>query len=355
MGIRSFSNSFLRLFAGFLLVVTLTACAPTVHPAGPPVGKVGLVEAGFKTGDGTILPLQSWGNLETPQAVILALHGMGDYANAFMELGTQLGPRGLAVYAFDQRGFGRTETRPFWAGTPTLTRDVADMLSVLRHRYRETPIYVLGNSMGGAVAIITAATRPHLMDGLILVAPAVWDRKSMPWYQTVPLSVLSHSLPWLPLTGRGLDIWPSDNIEMLRRLARDPNMMSAVRVDMIAGIADLMDLARQRAGDISVPTLLLSGEQDQVIPPAAIDRIDHDLSQSDVPSYHRCLYAAGYHMLLRDLNGPVVIDDISRWIAQQNDGRRNQPDNGRGKRPDNGDQPLPSDRIRTAKNDSCLK
>ncbi|NIY75177.1 alpha/beta hydrolase [Thalassospira sp. HF15] len=298
------------LFAGMI-----SACAPTIHPAGPPIAQISLEDEAYIASDGTKLSLQSWGDLENPSAVILGLHGMGDYANAFMELGEQIGPRGIAIYAYDQRGFGRTPTRPFWAGAASMVNDASDALTLLRARYPDTPIYLLGNSMGGAVAIIAAATRGHLMDGLVLVAPAVWNRDMMPWYQTAPLSIFSHSLPWLPLTGRGLDIWPSDNIEMLRRLSRDPYMMSSVRVDMIAGVADIMDMARKRASDISVPTLLLSGEQDQVIPPDAVEALDNELSSLGLPAYQRCLYDAGYHMLLRDLNGPVVIEDIRRWVT----------------------------------------
>jgi alpha-beta hydrolase superfamily lysophospholipase len=306
----------LRYLIGFVLIGFVAACAPTVRPSGPPIAKTVLGPDAFVTSDGTELSLQSWGDLENPGAVILGLHGMGDYANAFMEPGEQVGPTGIAIYAYDQRGFGRSPSRPFWAGTASMVNDASDALTLLRARYPDTPIYLLGNSMGGAVAIITAATRGHLMDGLVLVAPAVWNRDMMPWYQTAPLSALSHSLPWLPLTGQGLDIWPSDNIEMLRRLSRDPYMMSSVRVDLIAGVADLMDLARQRARDIAVPTLLLSGKQDQVIPPEAIVALDEELSGPDLVDYHRCLYPAGYHMLLRDLNGPVVIEDIRRWIVR---------------------------------------
>lgn len=309
-------RSLLRLSAVVLLCVAgVTGCAPKIVPAGPPIAQISLDDNVFHASDGTALPLQHWGDIENPDAVILALHGMGDYANAFMELGDALGPAGIAIYAFDQRGFGRSPSRPFWAGISSMVNDASDVLSLLRARYRQKPVYLLGNSMGGAVAIVTAATRGYLMDGLVLVAPAVWNRARMPWYQTAPLAVMSHSLPWLPLTGRGLDIWPSDNIEMLRRLSRDPHMMSAVRVDLIAGVADLMDLARVRASDIRVATLLLSGQQDQVIPPDAIDALDRDLQAAGMTSYHRCLYQAGYHMLLRDLNGPVVIDDIRRWIA----------------------------------------
>ncbi|WP_338184485.1 lysophospholipase [Thalassospira tepidiphila] len=308
-----------RLCAMLFFAGLVSACAPTVRPAGPPIAQTVLGPDVFVAADGAALPLQSWGDLEHPDVVILGLHGMGDYANAFMELGEQVGPSGIAIYAFDQRGFGRTSARPFWAGTASLVNDASDVLTLLRARYPDTPIYLLGNSMGGAVAIITAATRGHLMDGLILVAPAVWNRDMMPWYQTAPLSILSHSLPWLPLTGRGLDIWPSDNIDMLRRLSRDPHMMSSVRVDLLAGVADIMDLARVRAGDISVPTLLLSGMQDQVIPPKAVAALGDELSSLGLPDYHRCLYSEGYHMLLRDLNGPVVIEDIRRWVVDSDD------------------------------------
>ena len=304
----------LKPLVAVVLIGLVAACAPTVRPAGPPIAQTVLGPDVFVASDGTELPLQSWGDLENPDAVILALHGMGDYANAFMELGEQIGPKGIAIFAYDQRGFGRSPSRPFWAGAASMVNDASDVLTLLRARYPDKPVYLLGNSMGGAVAIITAATRGHLMDGLVLVAPAVWNRDMMPWYQTAPLSIISHSLPWLPLTGRGLDIWPSDNIEMLRRLSRDPYMMSSVRVDLIAGVADIMDLARLRAGDITVPTLLLSGEQDQVIPPEAVTALDEVLSAGNLPTYDRCLYPAGYHMLLRDLNGPVVIEDIRRRV-----------------------------------------
>jgi alpha-beta hydrolase superfamily lysophospholipase len=177
--------------------------------------------------------------------------------------------------------------------------------------------------MGAAVATITAASRPHVMDGVILVSPAVWDRADMPWYQTMPLAVLSHSLPWLPVSGRGLKIWPSDNIEMLRRLGRDRNMLSSVRVDMVAGVADLMDMARLRAGDLDLPVLVMSGRKDQVIPPDVMASFVRDLpgmaktassTRIDKGSATICVYEQGYHMLLRDLNGPQVIDDLAMWI-----------------------------------------
>lgn len=304
----------LSWFVGLGFAFWLAGCAPTVIPAGDPIASVRMTENAFMASDGASSPLQYWGPVDDPDAVILGLHGFGDYANAFDEAGTELASENIALFAYDQRGFGRTATRPFWPGTQSLINDASDMLVILRMRYPGRPIYLMGDSMGGAVAIVTAASRPQWMDGVILVAPAVWNRDMMPWYQTAPLSMISNSLPWLPLSGQGLDIWPSDNIEMLRRLSRDPYMMKSVRVDMVAGLADLMDLAQQRAGDIDIPTLLMSGQQDQVIPPGAVAAIADNMRASNSDQSTICLYRDGYHMLLRDLNGPTVIGDIGRWI-----------------------------------------
>src|SRR3546814_18575226 len=107
----------------------------------------------------------------------------------------------------------------------------------------------MGESMGGAVAML-AMTEPDTADGAILSAPAVWGRPWMPWYQSWSLELAAHSIPWLPLNPRGLPFKPSDNIEMLRRLARDPLFVKNPRVDAVYGLVDRMDAAQDAAPDM---------------------------------------------------------------------------------------------------------
>ncbi|MEJ0071172.1 MAG: alpha/beta fold hydrolase [Pseudomonadota bacterium] len=66
---------------------------------------------------------------------------------------------GIATYAYDQRGFGGAPDRGRWAGTPQLAADVASAAALLRGRYPGVPLYLLGESMGGAVAILAASGR----------------------------------------------------------------------------------------------------------------------------------------------------------------------------------------------------
>jgi alpha-beta hydrolase superfamily lysophospholipase len=169
--------------------------------------------------------------------------------------------------------------------------------------------------MGGAVTIVAmTGNNPPDVDGVILVAPAVWGRETMPWYQRWLLAVTAHTLPWLELTGGGLKITPSDNIEMRRALFRDSQVIKGTRVDAMYGLTNLMDEALSRADKLQLPTLVLYGENDQVIPKEPMF-----LMLGKMPSTTRkAFYVQGYHMLLRDLHGEKPLIDIATWITDHN-------------------------------------
>ncbi len=116
----------------------------------------------------------------------------------------------------------------------------------------------------------------------------------------------------MTFTGRGLGIKPSDNIEMLRALGRDPLVIKETRVDAIKGLVDLMDDATASAPKLTAPMLFLYGERDELIPLGATRRFLEALP----PEAPRTLayYPAGFHMLLRDLEAPVVWKDVAAWI-----------------------------------------
>jgi alpha-beta hydrolase superfamily lysophospholipase len=184
-------------------------------------------------------------------------------------------------------------------------------LELIGGRYPGTPVFLMGESMGGAVAILAAARRPPPdIDGLILVAPAVWARQTMPLSYRVSLWLGAHLTPGMMLRGANLDIWPSDNIEMLRALAADPLVIKESRVDAVYGLVNLMDAALAEAANIRVPTLLLYGANDQIVPPEPVGLFVADLD----PNHRVAVYDSGYHMLLRDLEAQVVVDDIATWI-----------------------------------------
>ena len=95
---------------GLILLVfalLLAACTPRVIPAGPAITAPVLDSPALVMADGARLPLKAWLPAGPPRAVLLGLHGMNDAAEPFLEDAAPLfTAAGVAVYAYDQRGFG---------------------------------------------------------------------------------------------------------------------------------------------------------------------------------------------------------------------------------------------------------
>ena len=294
------------------LVWFLTACSPRFIPAGEPIAAPRLEGHRFITFDGTKLPLKTWLPAGNPlRAVMISVHGFNDYANFIRSSTDFFNANGIAVYAYDQRGFGSAPFQGRWSGTKVLVRDLATFIHLIRKKHPHTPVYLLGDSMGGAVAIVTmTGENPPAVDGVILAAPAVWSRSEMPFYQRWLLELAARVMPWGVGSGKHLDITPSDNEEMLRELGRDPLVIKESRFDTLYGLTNLMDTAYERAGEYTVKTLVLYGRKDEVIPARPVIEVFNRFRGDQ----RLVLYKNGYHMLLRDLQAEVVRQDIVTWI-----------------------------------------
>lgn len=309
MGARTYSFILLAVFV-------LAACAPRLQDPGPdPTRSMTpqLTSDSFSTSDGLALPLRNWLPEGEPKAVIVALHGFNDYGNAFADIGAFFAGNGIAVLAYDQRGFGAAPEPGIWAGTDKLTADFRDFLAAARAAYPGVPVHALGESMGGGVLMAAWAEASFPADSVILVAPAVWGRATMPFYQTAALWLSVYTTPWMRLSGRGLKRQPSDNIEMLRALGRDPLVIKETRVDAAWGIINLMDAALAGAKAYDAPTLILYGANDDIIPARATLEM---LAKLPPPRSTRkvAIYDSGFHMLLRDLKAETSWRDILAWL-----------------------------------------
>lgn len=301
-----------RLIAAIL--VLLNGCMPAIYPAGEKVQVAQLHQHRFMTDDGMSLPYKSWlPETHKVKAVIVALHGFNDYSNFFDLPGTYLQKQGIASYAYDQRGFGASPNQGLWAGIDAYVEDVLLFTRLIKHQHPGLPIYILGESMGGAVVAVTMSQsiKPNV-DGIILAAPAIWPKTNMPWYQRGLLWSLAHSVPWLTLTGKGVvKVTPSDNIEMLRALSKDPLVIKDTRVETIYGLSNLMDAAFISAEQLDTRLLLMYGEKDDIIPAQPVYQFLENLSGKNQTI---ALYADSYHMLLRDLHRQKLLNDINTWI-----------------------------------------
>ncbi len=309
----------IRLLSLLFAAVLLTACTPLmVQQAGkPPLGFGGpRLEAGdIVSFDGAKLGLSEWDAASgEPWAVIVGVHGMNDYANAFHMAAPWWAEQGITTIAYDQRGFGRSPGRGIWAGDDLMVEDLRTVCALVRRKYPHAILAVAGESLGGAiVAEAFASDRPPTADRILLLSPAVWGwhdqplpNKTLLWFAANFTGPKVYTPPrWL--TSK---VSPTDNREELIAMGKDPLMIWGARSDTLYGLVSTMDKAADAVGKDDLPTLYLYGAHDQIIPKNAAFRAASHLKPTDRSVY----YAQGWHLMTRDHQGPVVWKDILSFI-----------------------------------------
>lgn len=302
-----------------LVAATLAGCAgPARDPADgdQPLVLHPVPDEQFTMTDGAVLPVRVWppADGQPPQTVVLALHGFNDSRDAWALPGPVFAAAGVAVFAPDQRGFGDTAARGTWPGVTALVDDADTMARLLRQRYPAARLFILGESMGGAVAMILAARpSPPPVDGTVMLAPAVWGRAEQGVVLSGALAVANGVMPDYRITASVVPVrvTPSDNRDALLALVHDPLTIHSTRVAVLAGLVDLMDAAQAAAAAVHGPAMVAYGAHDMLVPDAAMGVAWSRLP----PEVRRAEYPNGYHLLMRDRDRRAVIDDVLAWIG----------------------------------------
>lgn len=266
--------------------------------------------------DGARLGLTVWPSAKahSPQHVIVGVHGMNNYAGEFRLAAPEWAAAGVQVYAYDQRGFGRSVNRGHWAGEALMQEDLRTAVSLARARHPGAAVTVVAISMGAAVAITAfASERPPEADRLILSGPGLRG-----WGALNP--VMAATLRAGAKLAPGQIVRPpkfakprlSDNDDFLAVQSTDPWHSQENRIDQLYGAVSLMELAHQQAGRLpeTVPVLVSYGARDEVVPPIGPKR-----TAPLLPKHVRTVYYPdGYHVLLSDLQRDKVIGDYLAFI-----------------------------------------
>jgi alpha-beta hydrolase superfamily lysophospholipase len=288
----------------------LAACGPVVRPAGPPTRQPAIEAGALVTRDGARLPLERWAPDGQPRAVILALHSFGDFRLGMAPVGRWFAERGVAVYAYDQRGFGEAPHFGLWAGSATLIDDLADAVRAVRAEAPGRPLHLLGESMGGAVilALMGRADAPEVA-GLLLAAPGVREGVRLRYLWDVLMWTGAHVAPSASLTVRREEE-PRLSAEAKRRFAADPRIVREVRADAYEGLLDLSDEASAAADRVRAPAFIMYGGADGFVRQVSICAAFRGL---DGPRLG-LLYPDAPHLILQWREAERLFVDMAAWM-----------------------------------------
>ena len=247
------------------------------------------------------------------RGVVAVVPGFNSHSGHYAWAAEQLTAHGLAVYAVDLRGRGRSDGERFYVDQfDDYVGDVASLVRVARSEEKGLPVFLLGHSAGGVVACLYAVEHQAELAGLVCESFAF--RVPAPDFALAVLKGLSHVAPHAHV----LRLKSED-------FSRDPKIVADMNADpLIADEAQptktvaAMVRADERLENefslITLPLLILHGSADKATKPEG-SRLFHERAGSLDKTLK--LYEGHVHDLLRDLGRELVIADIAQWIESR--------------------------------------
>ena len=261
-----------------------------------------------------------WEANEHDDVVIIAIHGYNDYSNSFQIPAKFLTKSRISTVSFDLRGFGMNEDNGSWFPLSVHVNDVAFFIRDIRNNFPKKKIFLLGESMGGAIVTSTLIRNEDLqIDGVILVAPAIWNFSEMNPVKKFFLTTLSTLLPNLKLDGGDfIKVTACNNVEVLKALANDKYFIHKPNLESLNGIIDLMDESYKDTekflNQIPYRTLIMLPLKDEIVPRKPLTKLLIDKKDSIKDNLTLATFKNNYHMILRDLESETISKFLADWI-----------------------------------------
>jgi len=267
-------------------------------------------ESTFTGADGWVHFERAWRPKTDARGVLVVVHGLKDHSARYGDFAIGLAKRGFSVRSYDHRGHGRSD------GKSQRVDDFEDFVTdldafVKRGKEAEpnAPVFVLGHSMGGAIATGYALDHQDEIAGLVLSAPALaTDAGGGAKFGAHFASAL--------FPGAGVAKLP------IEKFSRAPSVLAAAKSDplvdlsevparTIAGLLDMMDHIEENRARFKLPVLGMHGAIDEITLPAGTREFIGGVASKD-----KTLWTCPklVHDLLHEPEGAEMADGVARWL-----------------------------------------
>jgi alpha-beta hydrolase superfamily lysophospholipase len=267
-------------------------------------------EEAMVTQNGLKIWLRSWKPERAARAAVVLVHGFNSHSGYYVGVAEELVKKGLAVYALDLRGRGKSDgERYFVARFADYVSDVGAAVDLAKSREGNVPFFLLGHSAGGVVACIYTLENQAKLRGLICESFAY--QVPAPDFALAVLKGLSHAAPHAHV----LKLKNED-------FSRDPKVVAAMNADplieretqptlTVAEMVRADERLKKEFPKITLPVLILHGTADKATKPAG-SKFFHETAGATDKTLK--LYDGHYHDLLNDVGKEAVLTDIASWI-----------------------------------------
>ena len=272
------------------------------------------IEETITAGDGLRLYLRRHEATGARGEVVL-VHGFGEHSGRYGALTEHLLANGYAVTAYDQRGHGLSDGLPGHVENFSDYEDDLDkVVSLTRSRAAGRPLFIIGHSLGGLVALRYLARQPANLAGAIISAPLIAVAVPVPAHKRLIARVGLRFAPRLRLDNEINPAHLSRDSEVGKAYAADPHVNRKVSMKWFAEATRAMAEVQEWAGQIRTPILVMHGTDDRLASVAATKALFARIGSADK---ELAIYEGYYHELFNEPEKQELFERATLWLSQR--------------------------------------
>ena len=255
---------------------------------------------------------QAWLPEIDSKAILIVIHGLAEHTGRYGNLINYFVPRDYAIYAFDLEGHGRSEgIRGYVDCFSCYLDDMRTFIDIVKRENPHKRLIMIGNSMGGQLAVAYAADNQKELAGLIVSAPLLKIGLSVSPIHIVVAKILSAIMPKI-----GVAVLDA------REISKDKVVVDAYMSDPLvyrgkttarlgAEILNLINRLPRRFPDIRLPILIMYGTEDRLTNLAGSDLLNQKVGSQDKMLK---VYKGLYHEIFNEPEHEKVMADVEEWL-----------------------------------------
>lgn len=272
------------------------------------------LEGIIQRGPGQDLYYQRWRPDQDAKAVLAIVHGFGEHSSRYANVVDVLVPAGYAVYSFDNRGHGKSfGKRGHISNWEDFRTDVFAFLQLVREKEPDKPLFLMGHSLGGLIALEFLLRLPDGIDGAVISGPALTQGAVSPILLLIG-KLISYVIPSFTLDSKleANDI--SRDPRVVMDYKKDPMVHSLASARFGAEMGSAIKWVRKHAGDLKTPILIIHGGDDRLVDPKCSREFFEKITIEDKT---RIEYDGYFHETHNDLNWEKPVSDILEWLDKR--------------------------------------
>jgi acylglycerol lipase len=272
------------------------------------------IEGSFAGQHNYLIYYQAWLPEKDPKAILLVSHGLAEYGGRYRCLAERFVPLGFGVFALDHQGHGRSQGKPGYVTRfEEYPADLETFCDIVRRKYPDIKIFLLGHSLGGTIAAVHAIRHQDDLGGLVLSGSILKPGESVSWPAILAARLLGRLAP-----RAGMNIIDADF------LSHDKGVVAAYRDDPLVHhgkityhlgteILGAMQGILQNMSHIKLPVLIMYGGSDRLCNPAGSEMLFRGISSNDRTIKQ---YEGLYHEIFNEPERDKVLADLEKWLTR---------------------------------------